>query len=113
MATITFIFDGETTTLAVPVVAGSPPPTLLAVARDAAVPILSNCGTGACGACLVDVEVLGGGTSPMSDAEGFYLSATGRLNNTEQCAWARLACQYKLSEDDNLRVRFTTNVGCF
>lgn len=112
MATIRFVVDDETTTVELPVAEGAPPPTLLAVARDHGVPLLFNCGTGDCGACLVEVEIVGGAPAPMSDAEAFYLRATGRLGKAGDGPHARLACQYKLSAGDDLRVRFVTNVGC-
>lgn len=117
MATITFLFDGESRTVRMP--GGqrdgtdTKAPTLLDIARDNAVPLLANCGTGGCGACLVEIKRVAGAGLPKSEAEAFFLRALGQLDGRAGTgADARLACQYRLSDDEEIEVRFTTTLGC-
>lgn len=117
LATITFLFDGDSKTVRLPETArhgaGGARPTLLDVARDNGVPLLANCGTGDCGACRVEVTSHAGSALPKSEAEAFFLRAVGRLDApADPGAHARLACQYRLSDDEEIEVRFTTMLGC-
>lgn len=99
--------------------------TLLAIARACRVPVLFNCESGDCGACLVKVvgapgDVLGA----LTDKERFLLGAMGKraAGGTEGGATPaagetaarverhRLACQATAGEGD-LVVRFDTGIG--
>lgn len=111
MARIRFEFDGISKTVSLPADPGGQP-TLLAIARDNQVPLLFNCETGACGACIVEVEAGPGGAAGMSDAEAFFLSAIGKPEG-EGTAGARLACQYRPGPEEDIRVRFASALISF
>lgn len=108
---IRFEFDGISTTVAVAPAPGLQP-TLLEIARDNQIPLLSNCEAGACGACIVETETLAGGTGEVSDAEAFFLSAIGRLDDGDG-GGVRLACQYRPGRDEDVRVRFASALCSF
>ncbi len=116
MATVRFLFDGKSRTVRLTGGAGNiaaAPPTLLAIARAHDVPLLSNCETGACGACLVEVATKAGSSRPPTEAEAFFLGALGRLDaGPAPGVHARLACQYRLGDDEEIEVRFSTELGC-
>ncbi len=116
VAKIRFEFDGISKTVSAAAAPG-PRPTLLAIARDNQIPLLSNCEVGACGACIVEVETIEGGGCEMSDAEAFFLSAIGKLDGEEGAgpgdAGSRLACQYRPEADDDIRVRFASALCSF
>jgi ferredoxin len=92
--------------------------TLLAVARLSGVPLLFNCETGDCGACLVRVVALSGGNAhgvPLTDNEELYLRASGRLpagesGETDGAVRDRLACQYVVGPG-HIHVRFETDLA--
>lgn len=111
MPNIRFEFDGISKTVEVPAAPGAEP-TLLAITRDHRLPLLSNCEVGACGACIVEIETVSGGTAAMGDAEAFFLSAIGKLDG-EGGAGARLACQYRPGADEDVRVRFASALSSF
>ncbi|MGZ9034027.1 MAG: 2Fe-2S iron-sulfur cluster-binding protein [Rhodospirillales bacterium] len=108
---IRFEFDGISKTVAVRAAPGLQP-TLLAIARDNQVPLLSNCEAGACGACIVEIETTTGSTAEMSDAEAFFLRAIGKLE-AGSGAEARLACQYRPSAEEDVCVRFASALCSF
>lgn len=100
--------------------------TLLSVAAAHGVPILFNCRSGDCGACLVRVRSGAGrppASAPLSDAERYRLQAMGLVaearDTDERTSGpggeeARLACQYVLDEDDDGRelvVTFASGLG--
>ncbi|MBL8658857.1 MAG: (2Fe-2S)-binding protein [Rhodospirillales bacterium] len=116
MATLRFLFDGKSRSVKLPggaLGAAVAPATILSVARAYKVPLLSNCGSGDCGACLVEVEARAGSSRPPTEAEAFFLAATGRLDAAGgPGVHARLACQYRLGDDEDIEVRFSTQLGC-
>ena len=116
VAKIRFEFDGVSKMVTVAAAPG-PQPTLLAIARDNQIPLLSNCEVGACGACIVEVETTEGGGDEMSDAEAFFLTAIGKLDGEEGAGpggtGSRLACQYRPGADDDIRVRFASALCSF
>ncbi|NJO67714.1 MAG: (2Fe-2S)-binding protein [Rhodospirillales bacterium] len=96
-------------------------PTLLSVAKEFGVPVLFNCETGGCGACVVDVETKAVGqhsVAPLENDESFLLEAMGKLSEEEIAAAeeegvpapVRLACQYRLG-DEEIVVSFETRVA--
>lgn len=91
--------------------ADGPRRTLLAIARLAGVPILFNCEVGDCAACVVKVRTLrvpAAGLHPLTEKERFLLRAMGRLSDGDiadadagrRPAKVRLACQYRIDEED-------------
>lgn len=115
LTTVRFLFDGDCQAVFLQDGATevAPAPTLLSVARDNNIPLLANCETGACGACLVEVKTHAGAGLPKSEAEVFFLRALGRLDQRSEAGVdARLACQYRLGEDEEIEVRFSTGIGC-
>lgn len=112
MTTVRFLFDNTSMTVVVPADRAKEAPTLLAIARENNLPLLANCEAGACGACLVDVKNVSGTALAMSEAEAFFLFARAQLGaDLEEDADGRLACQYRLSEDEEIEVRFTSVIG--
>ena len=110
MATIRFWSSCTDKTISVPGLPGERP-TLLSIAQDHGVPILFNCVTGDCGACVVHVETRSSGTTdvaPLSEKEKFLLRAmvlltAADLENAEARgvpAGVRLACQYRPGDED-------------
>lgn len=110
MATIRFLSSCIDKTISV---RGSPGerPTLLSIARDHGVPILFNCVTGDCGACLVHVETRSSGAAevaPLSEKEKFLLQTmvlltAADVENFEKRGVppdVRLACQYRPGDED-------------
>lgn len=116
VAKIRFEFDGVSKTVSVDAAPGLQP-TLLAIARDNQIPLLSNCEVGACGACIVEAETIEGGGCEMSDAEAFFLTAIGKLDGEEgagaNSTGSRLACQYRPEADDEILVRFASALCSF
>jgi ferredoxin len=85
--------------------------TLLAIAREREIPLLSNCEVGDCAACLVRVEVTAGSritAMRLTDKEKLVLKILGKLTEAEAAAEAidgsrphyRLACQYVVGDED-------------
>ena len=120
MATIRFVATGVDKTIHVSLAAGERR-TLLAVAKDSGVPILFNCESGDCSACVVHVETDSAGPrplAPMTEKERFLLPAIGLLTEPEieaaarlgVSAHVRLACQYALG-DEEIVVLFNNNLG--
>jgi ferredoxin len=111
LAKIRFEFDGISTTVAVPAAPGLRP-TLLEVAREHQIPLLFNCEAGACGACIVEIETIGGAPAGMSEAEAFFLAAIG-TGDEQGSTGARLACQYRPGADEDICVRFASALCSF
>lgn len=120
MATIRFVSDDVDRTVTAPVESGERR-TLLAVATETGVPILFNCGTGDCGACLVRVETLESdrpSVAPLTETEKLVLQAMGVLTAdgieaAERGGVAprvRLACQYTLG-DEQIVVSFKSGLS--
>jgi ferredoxin len=110
MATIRFLSSCTNKTITVPTSPGERP-TLLAIARDHGVPILFNCVTGDCGACVVHLETRSTGTTevpPLSEKEKFLLRTmvlltAADVKNAETGGVppdVRLACQYRPGDED-------------
>lgn len=116
LTTVRFLFDGESKSVTRPCggSSGALAPTLLAIAKDNNVPLLANCEVGACGACLVEVKASGGMQQSKSEAEEFFLHSLGRLDRSAEAGVdARLACQYRLGDEKEIEVRFSTGIGCW
>ena len=111
LAKIRFEFDGISKTVAVSP-APALQPTLLAIARDNQIPLLSNCEAGACGACIVEIETSSAAASEMSDEEAFFLRAIGKPES-EGGDGSRLACQYRPGADEEVRVLFASALCSF
>ena len=120
MATIRFVAAGIDKTIRVSIAPGERR-TLLAVAKDFGVPILFNCESGDCSACVVHVETHAAGPrplAPMTEKEKFLLPAIGLLTESEieaaerlgMSADVRLACQYALGEEE-IVVLFNNTLG--
>lgn len=120
MAIIRFMSAGVDRTIRVDVTAGERR-TLLAVAKDFGVPLLFNCESGDCSACVVHVETRAVSSRPVAQAtekERFLLTAIGLLTEPEigeaerlgVSADVRLACQYALG-DEQIDVLFNNNLG--
>lgn len=120
MATIRFVATGIDKTIRVTIAPGERR-TLLAVAKDSGVPLLFNCESGDCSACVVHVETVSAGQrplAPMSEKERFLLPAIGLLTEREieaaerlgVAADVRLACQYALG-DEEIVVLFNNTLG--
>jgi ferredoxin len=110
VASIRFVSSGVDKTIRVDVAADERS-TLLAVAKASGVPLLFNCESGDCSACVVHVETRAVGTrpvAPMTEKERFLLPLIGLLTEPEiekaerlgVSADVRLACQYALGEED-------------
>ncbi len=110
MATIRFLSSRTDRTINVPGVSGERR-SLLSIARDHGVPILFNCDTGDCGACVVYVETRSNGATevaPLSEKEKFLLQAMVLLTAADVMEAetrgvppdVRLACQYKPRDED-------------
>lgn len=98
-----------------PCVVGST--TLLAIARRAEIPLLSNCEAGGCGACVVELTRLSHHREPeprLTEEEALFLSAASRPTTgaapRREGASRRLACQYVIGPHD-LEVRYRTTPG--
>ncbi|MFZ1413018.1 MAG: 2Fe-2S iron-sulfur cluster-binding protein [Defluviicoccus sp.] len=120
MATIRFMAAGIDKTVRVSIATGERR-TLLAVAKDCGVPLLFNCESGDCSACIVHVETstLGARPSaPLTEKERFLLTAIGLLSTRDieaaerlgVSADVRLACQYALG-DEEIVVLFKYDLG--
>lgn len=120
MATIRFVAAGIDKTVHVSVAAGERR-TLLAVAKDCGVPILFNCESGDCSACVVHVEtrsLCARPIAPLTEKERFLLTAMGLLRTADieaaerlgVSADVRLACQYTLG-DEEIVVLFKNDLG--
>lgn len=120
MATIRFLSDCTDKTVTVAAAPGERP-TLLSIARDNGIPVMFNCETGDCSACVVDVETLseGDGTfAPLTEKEKFLLLAMVMLTDADvEEADAgrvppdtRLACQYRPG-DESIVVIFENGLG--
>jgi ferredoxin len=122
MAHITFHSSRHGKPIAVEVPAGHQS-TLLAIALDAGIPILFNCESGGCGACLVRVKTSDTGSAgtlvSLSEDEEFLLDAMGKLapedtGITDEAGCVerfRLACQYIVGETDELIVSYEDRLG--
>ncbi len=116
MLTIRFVSSRLDKTVTVETADG-PRPTLLAIAKQHGVPVLFNCQSGACGACLVSVtdpSTDAAGLAPPADQERLFLAATDnlRVERGADIPHYRLACVATLGEGSILvrfsnRVRFT------
>ena len=120
MATIRFLASGVDTTIIVPATPGAPR-TLLSIAKERAIPILFNCESGHCGACVVHVETRSNGHRPfgrLTEKEKFLLKLMSMLTEEEIEAAerqhvppeVRLACQYSL-QDEDIVVYFESELG--
>lgn len=120
MVKIRFTSEGVDKTITVDVAPGERP-TLLAVARNAGVPILFNCEAGDCGACLVHVDTHSTGqrgVAPLTENENLLLQTMCMLTAKEIEAAeregvppdVRLACQYVL-RDEEIVVYFERHLG--
>lgn len=120
MATIRFLSSDIDRTVSVDVAPGERR-TLLSVAREHGIPILFNCQTGDCGACIVDVETLSNGgrpSAPLAGNESFLLRTMRRLTAREieeaerrgVSPHVRLACVYEL-RGENIVVVFGGELG--
>jgi len=120
VAIIRFVAPGFDKTIRIDLAAGERR-TLLAVAKDSGVPILFNCESGDCSACVVHVETRAPGTlpiAPLTEKERFLLTAIGLLTEPEiqaaerqgVSADVRLACQYALG-DEEIVVLFNNDLG--
>lgn len=120
MPTIRFAGPGVDRMIHIDLVPGTRQ-TLLSVARAHAIPLLSNCETGECGACLVHVDTLTGSghlRAPLTDKEMFLLTAMRLLampagedaRRQGTPPGARLACQYEVGAED-IFVSFNTDLG--
>lgn len=110
MASIRFMSSGTDKTVNVPADSGKRP-TLLGIARDNGVPILFNCDTGDCGACVVHVETRSDPATevaPLTEKEKFLLQALYLLTAADVAKAeargtppdVRLACQYRPRDED-------------
>lgn len=111
MTRIRFDFDGIERTIEVEATPGLQP-TLLAIARDNRIPLLSNCEAGACGACIVEIEAADRRLADMTEAEAFFLHVIGKAEE-DGGGGVRLACQYRPGADDDVRVRFASALCSF
>lgn len=120
MATIRFAAAGVDRTVTVDVAAGARR-TLLAVAKDCGIPVLFNCEAGDCGACLVHVDTIAIGATPvasLTEKERFLLPMMHMLSAQDIEAAerhgvppdVRLACQYELG-DEEIVVSFESDLG--
>jgi len=113
MLTIRFVSAGLDKTVTVETADG-PRPTLLAIAKQHGVPVLFNCQSGACGACLVSVTdptADAGGLAPPGDQERLFLAATDKLpaERSADIPHYRLACVASIG-DGSIVVRFSNRV---
>lgn len=110
MATIRFLSSCMDKTITVSTPSGERP-TLLTIAQDHGVPILFNCDTGDCSACVVNVETRPSGTTefaPLTEKETFLLTSMFLLTNKDvknaeegrAAPETRLACQYRPGDED-------------
>jgi len=110
MAAIRFLSSSTDKSVDVAAASGERP-TLLTIARDNGVPILFNCDTGDCGACVVHVETRSDaatGVAPLTEKEKFLLQALYLLTAADVAKAeargtapdVRLACQYKPGDED-------------
>lgn len=86
--------------------------SILSIAEAHRIPLPRACGTGDCGACMVDVLTLSGRTlgSQLTEKEKARLSAIGRITPEEirraeisdVAPRYRLACQYIVRHEDLL-----------
>lgn len=110
MATIRFLSSDvdKTITMQVP---SADRQTLLAIAQDHGVPILFNCDSGDCSACLVNVETLSDektGFAPLTEKEKYLLTSMVFLTDADVedaeagrvAPESRLACQYRPGGED-------------
>lgn len=116
MLTIRFISRGFDKTVTV-ATSGGRRPTLLAIAKQHGVPVLFNCESGACGACLVSVtdpSPDARGLAPPGDQERLFLAATDNLHAeiAADTPHYRLACVATLG-DGSIVVRFSNRVRFF
>jgi len=123
VAIIRFASAGVDKTVTVDVMPGERR-TLLSAALDAGVPILFNCGTGDCAACLVHVDTLSTSrpesqpVAPLTGVEKLVLEAMSLLTRKDIVAAERdgipptnrLACQYALG-DEEIVVSFESGLG--
>ena len=119
MATIRFLSQDMDKTVTCDASQGARP-TLLALARAHAVPVLFNCEAGGCGACLVEVEAVTAAGQPprLTFEEEYLLRAMDRLsaardegaNADSRRRRHRLACQYVVGDGDIL-VTFASGFG--
>lgn len=122
MAHITFQSDRRGKSVSVTPPAGEAQ-TLLAIGIDAGVPILFNCESGGCGACLVRVTTYGVGAAEevvsLGEDEEFLLDAMGKLTTEDtgivdrpgSVERYRLACQYVVGDDDEILVVYEDRLG--
>lgn len=120
MAKLRFLSSGVDRTISVDVAPGERR-TLLSVAREHGIPILFNCQSGDCGACVVHVETVSNGGRPCAPLAGneSFLLQTMRMLTADEIADAgrrgvspevRLACVYEL-RDEELVVVFASGLG--
>ncbi|WP_374547857.1 2Fe-2S iron-sulfur cluster-binding protein [Rhodoblastus sp.] len=111
MANVTFSSPSLSRDVTVYAVAGDRG-TLLALAKDAKIPIPFDCQDGECGSCLVEVTVLSKATHAISltEKEKEMLKQLGKISKSEVAAAEvndmpphfRLACQYIIRDEDIL-----------
>ncbi len=110
MSTIRFLSSSTDKTVTASAPSGERP-TLLAIAQEHGVPILFNCDSGDCSACLVGVETLSGtktAFAPLTDKEKFLLTSMVFLTDADvrnaeagrAAPESRLACQYRPGDED-------------
>lgn len=120
MASIRFLSPGIDRTVRVDVMPGERR-TLLSVAREHGIPLLFNCQSGDCGACMIHVETLGNGgqpCAPLAENESFLLRQMRLLTEPEIAdaerrgvsPEVRLACVYQLRSED-IVVVFGSELG--
>lgn len=110
MGTIRFLSSSTDKTVSVPA-SSAEPPTLLNIAQEHGVPILFNCDSGDCSACVVGVETVAGASmafGPLTDKEKFLLTSMFLLTDADvkkaeagrAAPETRLACQYRPGDED-------------
>lgn len=110
MATIRFSCGPHTHT--VTAAGGAKSETLLEIARRHGVPLMFNCESGACGACLVRIRPLPGNKALLENTgELEQLMFRAMEIDLSEDSSPRLACQYRVADDACISVRYDTSIG--